>query len=72
MSHHIPWCGCDPNHLPTHARGKVAGCKFNQDPREVLVRDTEQFLQEHSRMISGTILGSDAIALLRRWIDLDG
>ena len=65
MSHHVPWCGCDPNHLPTHSRGRVAGCKFNADPRELLIKATEAFLND----VSGV---DEAIVLLRRWIDLDG
>lgn len=68
MSHHIPWCGCDPNHLPTHARGKVAGCKFNDDPRERLIQDTDAFIANAG--LVGT--KADAVALLRRWIELDG
>jgi hypothetical protein len=67
MSHHIPWCGCDPNHLPTHARGKYAGCKFNEDPKEVLIRNTEEYLYE-----THSFAEERAMALLRRWIDLNG
>lgn len=69
MSHHIPWCGCDPNHLPTHSRGKMVGCKFNDDPQEKLIRDTEEWLKEMS-VASG--MDTRAVALLRRWIDLNG
>jgi hypothetical protein len=68
MSHHIPWCGCDPNHLPTHARGRVAGCKYQEDPKELLIRDTDEFIA-NSRLI-GT--KADAVVLLRRWIELNG
>jgi hypothetical protein len=68
MSHHTPWCGCDPNHLPTHARGRVTGCKFNEDPKELLIRDTDQFI------VNAGLIGTkaDAVALLRRWIELSG
>jgi hypothetical protein len=69
MSHHIPWCGCDPNHLPTHERGKTTGCKFNEDPKEVLIRDTEQYLNNFPN--TGINTGV-ATALLRRWIELNG
>lgn len=68
MSHHIPWCGCDPNHLGTHERGKTVGCKFNEDPKELLIRDTDQFIANAG--LIGT--KNDAVALLRRWIELNG
>lgn len=68
MSHHTPWCGCDPNHLGTHSRGRVAGCKFNGDPKELLIKATEEYLMLPSELQK---IG-DAKALLGKWMDLDG
>jgi hypothetical protein len=61
----MPWCGCDPNHLPTHSRGNMTGCRYNDDPKEVLIRDTEQWLRQPSNV-------ADAVALLRKWVNLNG
>lgn len=74
MSHTAGWCGCDPNHLPTHVRGGT-GCVHADDPHEKLIRDSEEFLvkdgsQEFTAPIKWGELKSEAATIIQRWLTL--
>jgi hypothetical protein len=63
MTHQASWCGCDPNHLPTHVRGGT-GCKHANDPHEQLIEDSEQFLRTDGATMPGPA------AIIQRWLNL--
>lgn len=63
MSHTAGWCGCDPNHLPTHVRGGI-GCVHADDPHEKLIRDSESFLLSEGKTVP------EAATIIQRWLTL--
>lgn len=63
MTHTSHYCGCDADHTPMHTRGEN-GCKHRTDPKEVLIRDTEDFLTAE-----GPTMPAPS-SLLQRWLDI--